>query len=183
MYSYSMYIIFCSFLLFWGNSTWTLFGNSVSMAVLEKGSPISQSCNSGPIFFCIMLYVKMINLKKKILITNFLQDENNFQEAMLSVTYFKNSFLFYFLFAPISDQTFFSFGVTCSQMVFHVCFPLFDCIDTIPTIFVDYLIINLSLFVFLNKYCMSYGVTSVPGLIVHCLLLWYCDCTGQLKWV
>jgi len=56
-------------------------------------------------------------------------------------------------------------------MVFHVCFPLFDCIDTIPTIFVDYLIINLSLFVFLNKYCMSYGVTSVPGLIVHCLLL------------
>lgn len=65
----------------------------------------------------------------------------------------------------------FSFGVTCSQMVFHVCFPLFDCIDTIPTIFVDYLIINLSLFVFLNKYCMSYGVTSVPELIVHCLLL------------
>ncbi len=51
-----------------------------------------------------------------------------------------------------------SFGVTCSQMGFHVCFPLFDCIDTIPTIFVDYLIINLSLFVFLNKYCMSYGV-------------------------
>lgn len=51
-------------------------------------------------------------------------------------------------------------------MVFHVCFPLFDCIDIIPTIFVDYLIINLSLFVFLNKYCMSYDVTCVVEQIV-----------------
>lgn len=79
--------------------------------------------------------------------------------------------MFYFPFTPVSDQTF-SFGVPCSQMVFHVCFPLFDCIETIPTIFVDYLIINLSLFVFLNKYCMSYDMTSPADklLLCHCTI-------------
>lgn len=90
-----MYIIFCSFLLLGGNSTWTLFGNSVSYRQSERYLLIQgQPC----ICFSIAIYLKM-----KIRNAYFnVKLNNNFQEAMLSVTL---KFSFYFSFTPISDQT------------------------------------------------------------------------------